>query len=80
MFKTFIQSEYLSLCEDEKLQSKYAKLESLGLINGVEYPIVFRLDWIRLVMRRVHNPGMWLAKGAFTPIMKENLCRVTSYN
>lgn len=39
--ETFIESEYLSLWEDRKLQSKYAKLESSRLINGVKYPTVF---------------------------------------
>lgn len=39
--ETFIQSKYLSLCTKGKLQDKYAKLVSSGLINGVCYPAVF---------------------------------------
>lgn len=41
---------------------------------------MFRLDWIKLVLSRVHEAGMWLAKGAVTPITKDDLRRVTGYS
>lgn len=41
---------------------------------------MFQPDWIRLVLRRVHEPRMWLVKGRVTPITKEDLRRVHGYN
>lgn len=78
--ETYIQGEYMSLCEEGKLPGKYANLVSSGLINGVCYLAIFREDQVRLVLSRLHEPSFWLTKGACHEITKENLHRVIRYS
>lgn len=60
-----IKDTYDELCTDGKLDSKYEHIKIKELTKALTYPHVFKPQWVKFVLRRVHDDFMWLAKQPF---------------
>ena len=60
------------------MKDEYKIVENKGLMRALEFPIVFKTEWIRLVLRRIHDGSLWLEDGPIK-ITKRIGHRVTRY-
>ena len=72
-----ISREYM-LCENGVLKEEYKIIEKKGLTRALDFPNVFRIEWIRIVLSRIHDGSLWLENGPIN-ITKRIIHRVTSY-
>lgn len=73
-----IKDTYDELCTDGKLDSKYEHIKIKGLTEALTYPHVFKAQWVKLVLSRVHDDFMWLEEQPFK-ITKEIIHLITGY-
>ena len=53
-------------------------VERKGLTCALEFPTIFKIEWIKIVLSRIHDGCLWLEGGPIK-IMKKIVYRVTSY-
>ena len=73
-----ISQAYDRLCENGFFKEEYKIAESKGLTRALGYPMAFKTEWIRLVLRKIHDGSLWL-DGAPIKISKRIIHRVTGY-
>ena len=73
-----IRDAYDRLCENGVLKDEYKIVETKGLTHALEFPTVFKTEWIRLVLSRIHDGSLWLEDG-LVKISKRIVHRVTGY-
>ena len=73
-----IREAYDRLCENGVLKEEYQIIERKGLTHALEFPIVFKIEWIRIVLSRIHDGILWLEDGPIK-ISKRISHRVTGY-
>lgn len=73
-----IKDTYDELCTDGKLNSKYEHIKIKGLTEALTYPRVFKPQWVKFVLSRVHDDFMWLEEQPFK-ITKEIIHLITGY-
>ena len=73
-----MREAYEKLCENIVLKEEYQIVERKGLACALEFPIVFKTEWIRLVLSRIHDGSLWLEDGSMR-IKKIIVHRVTGY-
>ena len=73
-----IRDNYDRLCENGVLKDEYKTVEMKGLIRALEFPTVFKTEWIRLVLSRIHDGSLWLEDG-LVKILKRIVHRVMGY-
>ena len=66
------------LCVNEVLKDEYKIVETKGLTHALEFPTVFKMEWIILVLSRIHDGSLWLEDGP-VKISKKIVHRVTGY-
>ena len=73
-----IQQEYKKLCDIGMLKEEYNIFEKKGLTHALDFPTVFKIEWIRLVLSRIHDGCLWLEGGPIK-IKKRFIHRVIGY-
>ena len=73
-----IREAYDKHCVDGTLKDEFKIVETKGLTHCLEFPIVFKIEWIRLVLSRIHDGSIWLEDGLLK-ITKKIVHRVTGY-
>ena len=73
-----MKEAYDRLCENGKLKDEYQIFERKGLTHALDTPMVFKTEWIKIVLSRFHDICIWLEKGR-VKIMKRIVHRVTGY-
>lgn len=73
-----IRDAYEKLYFAKVLKDEFQIVERKGLTQALVFPIVFEIEWIRLVLRRIHDGILWLEDGPIR-ITKRIFHRVTRY-
>ena len=71
-----IYNAYNKLCDDGILKDEFSIVEKKGLTRALIFSIVFKTEWIRIVLNRIHDGEFWLEKGP-VKITKKMIHRVT---
>ena len=50
-----IQEAYNRLCVDEKLKEEYQIVKKKGLTRALDTPTIFKAEWIKIVLSRIHD-------------------------
>ena len=58
-----IRDAYDRLCENGVLKDEYKIVETKGLTRALEFPIIFKIECITLVLSRIHDGILWLEDG-----------------
>ena len=58
-----IREAYDKLCVNGVLKDEYKIVEKKGLTCTLEFPIVFKVEWIKLVLSRIRDGSLWLEDG-----------------
>ena len=51
---------YEKLCENIILKEEYNIIERKGLTCALNFPKIFRIEWINIVLSMIHENSMWL--------------------
>jgi hypothetical protein len=73
-----IHQEYDKLSGNGVLKEEFQIVERKGLTHALVFPIVFKIEWIRIVLRIIHDGYLWLEGGPIK-IKKRIMHRVTSF-
>ena len=73
-----IRQAYDRLCENGVLREEYKIVEKKGLTRALDFPNVFKIEWIRIVLSIIHDNSLWLDNGPIK-ITKWIISRVTRY-
>ena len=71
-----IFNAYDKICENKILKDEFSIIERKGLTKTIEFPIVFKVEWIRIVLSRIHDGAFWLEVGPMK-FTKKTIDRVT---
>lgn len=73
-----IREAYDKLCVNGTLKDEFKIVETKGLTHYLKFCIVFKTEWIRLALSRIHNGSIWLEDGQ-VKITKRIVHRVIGY-
>ena len=73
-----IREAYNKLCFNGVLKEEYNIVEKKGITRALDLPTIFKIEWIRLVLSRIHDGFLWL-EGGTIKITKRTIHRVTGY-
>ena len=73
-----ISQVYDRLCVNGVLKVEYKIAEKKGLTYALGYPMTFKIEWIRIVLSKIHDGSLWL-KDVPIKITKRIVHRVTSF-
>lgn len=73
-----IREAYGKLCEDGVLREKFKIVEKKGLTHALDFPNVFKTEWIEILLSRIHDSSLWL-ENVPIKITKRIIHRVTGY-
>lgn len=66
-----IRETYDKLCIDGVLKDEFKIIADKGRTRPLGFPKVFKIEWIKIVLNRVHNMKIWL-EGGLIKIKKGN--------
>lgn len=58
-----MREAYERLCEKGVLKEEYQIIEKKGLTHALEFPTIFKIEWIRIVLSKIHDGSLWLEDG-----------------
>ena len=73
-----IRETFGKLCENGALKDEFKIIERKGLTHALDFPNVFKIEWIKIVLSRIHDNFIWLDNG-LVKITKKIVHRVTWY-
>ena len=73
-----IREAYKKLCDNGVLKEEYNIVEKKGLTRALDFPMIFKTEWIRLVLSRIHDGFLWFEGGPMK-ITKRIIHRVIGY-
>ena len=73
-----IREVYRKLCDNGVLKEEYNIVEKKGPTHALDFPMIFKTEWIRLVLSRIHDGWLWL-EGGLVKITKRIIHRVIGY-
>ena len=50
-----IRKAYNKLCDNRILKEEFNIVEKKGLTHALDFPTVFKKEWIKLVLSRIHD-------------------------
>lgn len=53
-----IRQAYDRLCVNRVLKDEYKIAERKGLMQALGFPIAFKIEWIRIVLNRIHDGSL----------------------
>lgn len=71
-----IFNAYDKLCENKILKIEFSIIERKGLTKTLEFPIIFKIEWICIILSRIHDGAFWLEAGP-VKFTKKTIHRVT---
>ena len=66
------------MCDNGKLKDEFTIVAKKGLTKVLAFPIVFKTEWIRVVLRRINDGAFWLEIG-LVKFTKKIVNRVTNF-
>ena len=60
------------------LKEEFNIVENKGLTHALDFPTTFKIEWIKIVLSRIHNRCIWLEGGPIK-INKRVIHRVTRF-
>ena len=66
------------LCDKGILKDEFFIVEKKGLTKALVFPTVFKIEWIHIVLSRIHDGAFWLETGP-VKITKKIVHRVTGF-
>lgn len=69
---------YEKLCDEGILKDKFKIIERKGLTCALDFLRNFKIEWIKVVLRRINDMELWLEIG-LVKITKKVVHAVTSY-
>ena len=54
---------YRKLCVDGVLKEERKIVERKGFTCALDFPIVFKMEWIKIVLSIIHYHSVWLENG-----------------
>ena len=78
IWDTKIRQPYEKFCDNGVLKEEFKIIKRKGLTYALEFPIVFRTKWIKIVLSRIHDGCLWL-EGKPIKILKRIFHRVIGY-
>ena len=54
---------YIKMCVDGVLKEENKIIEKKGLTHALDFPNVFKMEWIKIVLRKIHDHSIWLENG-----------------
>ena len=69
---------YVKLCENGVLKMENKIIGRKGLTQALDFPNVFKIEWIRIVPSQIHDCSLWLEGGPIK-ITKKIVHRVIDY-
>ena len=73
-----IFNAFEKLCDNGILKDEFSIVERKGLTKALVFPSVFKNEWIRIVLSRIHDGSFWLEQGP-VKITKKMVHRVTGF-
>ena len=73
-----IYNAFDKLCDKGVLKDEFSIVEKKGLTKALVFPIVFKTEWIHIVLSRIHDWAFWLETRP-VKITKKKFYRVTSF-
>ena len=73
-----IMETYGKLYKNGALKDEFKIIESKGLTCALDFSNVFKIEWIKIVLSRIHDNSIWLDNGP-VKITKKIVHRVTRY-
>ena len=73
-----IRGAYNKLCENNVLKEEYNIVKKKNLTQALDFPNVFKIEWICIVLSQIHDSYLWLEGGSIK-ITKRIIHRVTGY-
>ena len=73
-----ISNAFDKLCDNGNLKDEFSIVEKKGLTKALVFPTIYKTEWIRIVLSRIHNGAIWLEKG-LVRITKKIVHRVTGF-
>lgn len=67
----YIQTEFKEFYNHDLFKEEYLHLKKKGLMNAIDFLDQFHANWVRYVLRRVHDQFLWLEAGALIKITKD---------
>ena len=50
-----LRKAYDKLCVNRVLKEEFNIVERKGLTRALDFPIEFKIEWIKIVLRRIHD-------------------------
>ena len=66
------------LCDNGTLKDEFSIVEKKGLTKALVFPSIFKTEWIRIVLSRIHDGSFWLEQGP-VKITKKMIHKVTGF-
>ena len=73
-----LRDVYDILCDNGVLKEEFSIVEKKGLTRALDFPTAFKIEWIKIVLRRIHDGYIWLESG-LVKITKRVIHRVTGF-
>ena len=73
-----VRQAYEKLCENGVLKDEFKIVERKGLTCALDFPTIFKTEWIKIFLTRIHDGCLWL-EGGLIKITKRIVNRVTGY-
>ena len=54
-----IREAYNRLYDNGVLKEEFKIIEKKGLSQALDFPNVFKIEWIMIVLSRIHNSSLW---------------------
>lgn len=71
-----IYNAYDKLCENKILKDDYSIIKRKGLSKALEFLIVFKVEWVCIMLSKIHDGDFWLETGP-VKFTKKTVHRVT---
>ena len=73
-----LRDAYDRLCENGVLKEEFSIVEKKGLTHALDFPTTFKMEWIKIVLSRIHDGYIWLEGGPMK-ITKRVIHRVIGF-
>ena len=73
-----IREAYEKLCVNGVLKEEYQIIEKKGLTGALDFPTMFKTEWIRIILSIIHDGSLWLEDRP-VKISKRIIHRVIGY-
>ena len=73
-----LQEAYDKLCDNGVFWEEFNIVEKKGLTSALDFATVFKIEWIKIVLSRIHDGCVWFEGGPIK-ISKRVIHKVTRF-